>query len=73
MHGEELTYIFGYPLLRQDQRQQDKSEASGGRGRSGFQKSSNGGSSPDSFSFSRNEANLGFSIIQFWANFAATG
>ena len=73
VHGEELNYIFGYPLLRQDQRQQDKSEASGGRGRSGFQKSSNGGSSPDSFSFSRNEANLGFSIIQFWANFAATG
>ena len=76
VHGEELNYVFGYPLLRQDQRVQDKNGAGGGsgRGRSGFSSStSSSASAMASESFSRNEANLGFSIIQFWANFAATG
>ena len=62
VHGEELNYIFGYPLLR-DQ----------GSGTSEADKKKSSLITASTDSFSRNEANLALSIIQFWSNFAATG
>ena len=67
MHGEELNYVFGYPLLRpeQDKNKNKNMENVNSGTRLSYPSSSD--------SFSRNEANLALSIIQFWSNFAATG
>ena len=61
VHGEELNYVLGYPLLR---------DHGGDKNNQGFSLPS---SATIGDSFLRNEANLAFSIIQFWSNFAATG
>jgi hypothetical protein len=65
VHGEELSYIFGYPLLRDVAGLQGASNDATG---TSLATGSTGGDN-----FSRNEANLAHSIIQFWSNFAATG
>ena len=71
VHGEELNYVFGYPLLRPEDKtgpNGNNGGKSGGGGRSRLSGNEGGGTT-----FSRNEANLALNIIQFWSNFAATG
>jgi len=66
VHGEELNYVFGLPLLAQ------LNSDGGGKSSPGRSKTSST-SNLSGLNFTRSEALLSRITIHFWSNFAATG